>query len=173
MSKPKYVIRECCHTEYVVKENDDSPLGEGVEASFMGPNSKERAEEYLAFLETKETSVQINNPFWSETYRSMDVAEFFNLLAYKTKVENLTKEEAKKLIDKKLKITQEGNVVQLSLSQAQQIIESVEAVQRAPGCWCEHGIGNPNYNSHTKDCAILNKVMELFKEKAQHEAGVR
>ena len=48
-------------------------------------------------------------------------------------------------------------MIRLSVGQAEQIITAVEAVQRASGCWCEHGIGNPNYDSHTKDCAILNR----------------
>ena len=84
MSKSKYVIRECCHLEFIVKMNDDSELGEGVEASFMGPSSKERAEEYMKFLERKEDSKQVTSTLWDENYRSMGVAEFFNLLAYKT-----------------------------------------------------------------------------------------
>ena len=47
-----------------------------------------------------------------------------------------------------------GLVMELRKAQAQadSLIEIIRGLQRAPGCYCEAGIGNPMVTNHTEAC---------------------
>lgn len=42
-----------------------------------------------------------------------------------------------------------------------QIKSVLGAIQRSPGCWCEHGIGNPNAKQHSPACERVRSFLSV------------
>ena len=61
----------------------------------------------------------------------------------------------------------------LTVKESSELVDAIERIQRAPGCWCESGIGNPMVSGCNDNCIKLGKMEEMLKGKINHELGVR